>query len=617
MSNIEDIKSKRASIHSKYFFAAVLLVLTLGRTWGLLDEFLLGRFLLLSCIVLIAYLFFFPIKVSFRINLLDLAFVLYLLMAYSSLMWAHLPSAGYLTVQTVLLSFAYYMGFRLLFRQLSLGFVLNGLALLSAVTVCIAGFQLARLGWTTGINNDNIYVVTGMSAHKNLLASFLFILLGFNMFSAVAHPGKKWLYALIGIQILVIFLLRSRAALLAVFMGGFIVLLYQILTKEWNKKRFLRRYLPIAGVSILLALVLFFGLGGSTQTLKSLSPSEYRKSSSGAERLFVWYKTRQLIKDRWLSGYGAGNWKIVFPSKSIGGAYRLQSLDVTMTRAHNDYLEIWAELGITGLLAYLSIFMIALAGIFYAFLKSTPSIRTRLVVLVSVLIGYMIIAYFDFPKERIEHQVLWTLLLAYVVDTASFFFQRRGVSWQLSPQVLKYLIGLIMVLLVLNLPLSYFQMKGEYHCRKALEAQAAGVWPIVESEAKIAYSPWYQINPATASVKWIEGLAQFHLAHFEQALTSFDIACHQTPYHVRTLNDYAGCLVQLKKYNEAVPLYLRALFVNPKFEEGMFNIAYVYAQLNQFDEAISWLNKTTSDPKKKTDYMKEIDNLKVQYNHKN
>ena len=38
MSNIEDIKSKRASIHSKYFFAAVLLVLTLGLTWGLLDE---------------------------------------------------------------------------------------------------------------------------------------------------------------------------------------------------------------------------------------------------------------------------------------------------------------------------------------------------------------------------------------------------------------------------------------------------------------------------------------------------------------------------------------------------------------------------------------------------
>lgn len=65
------------------------------------------------------------------------------------------------------------------------------------------------------------------------------------------------------------------------------------------------------------------------------------------------------------------------------------------------------------------------------------------------------------------------------------------------------------------------------------------------------------------------------------------------------------------------PFILRALFVNPKFEEGMFNIAYVYAQLNQFDEAISWLNKITSDPKKKTDYMKEIDNLKVQYNHKN
>ncbi|MBL0113432.1 MAG: O-antigen ligase family protein [Saprospiraceae bacterium] len=53
--------------------------------------------------------------------------------------------------------------------------------------------------------------------------------------------------------------------------------------------------------------------------------------------------------DKWITGYGAGGWKLVFPSKSIEGSYRLQSQNIMFTRAHNDFLEIWAELGITGI----------------------------------------------------------------------------------------------------------------------------------------------------------------------------------------------------------------------------------------------------------------------------
>ena len=77
MSNIEDIKSKRASIHSKYFFAAVLLVLTLGRTWGLLDEYLAGRFLLISLLSLAAMIFVVRQK-QYTFQLMDLVFLCYL-----------------------------------------------------------------------------------------------------------------------------------------------------------------------------------------------------------------------------------------------------------------------------------------------------------------------------------------------------------------------------------------------------------------------------------------------------------------------------------------------------------------------------------------------------------
>ena len=137
-----------------------------------------------------------------------------------------------------------------------------------------------------------------------------------------------------------------------------------------------------------------------------------------------------------------------------------------------------------------------------------------------------------------------------------------------------------------------------------------------ESSAALARIALH-INPAASSIKWLEGLGQYHQGNFEQASNTLAIALDQAPYHFRTLNDYAGCLVQLKKYHEAVPLYLKALFINPKFEEGMFNLAYAYAQLHQFEESLKWVNMTSGDAKKKADFISEIDKMKNEPKGKN
>jgi O-antigen ligase len=615
MSNIKDLNPTTASlkIKSKFFFVAVLFVLGLGRTWGLMDEYLLGRFLMLSIILIGAYLFVVPHRDGIRINGLDLAFMAYLMISYASLCWAHIVSAGLLTVQTTFLSLAFYFGFRLLKKDTISGFVLNGLKWLTVLTLAIFFVQLIRLGATKGINNDNIYEVTGMSAHKNLLASFLFLLFGFNAYQACSSKSNKWLFVLMGIQLLAIFLLRSRATLLAFLISGSIMLGYTILPKILHQSIPWRRLIPIVLGGMVLSLILFFSLGGTKQNLISLSPTEYRKSASGTERLFVWYKTRLLIKDKWLSGYGAGNWKIIFPSKSIGGAYRLQSQDVTMTRAHNDYLEIWAELGIFGLIAYLAIFIISIFGITYAFFRSDHETKTNLVVLAGVMIGYMIIAYFDFPKERMEHQVLFSLLIAYVVATIDGHNLRPDVSWLLSPRITKYIVAAMIAFLLFNVYLSYHQMKGEYHTRKALVAQARAIWPLVESESRMAYSPFYQINPSASSMKWLEGLGQYHQGNFELALKSLSTACHHTPYHFRTLNDYASCLVQLKRYDEAINVYKKVLFINPRLDDAMFNISYAYAQVKDYDQAMYWVRNTKTLPEKKESFIQEIEKLKLNH----
>ncbi|MBK8511801.1 MAG: O-antigen ligase family protein [Saprospiraceae bacterium] len=172
------------------------------------------------------------------------------------------------------------------------------------------------------------------------------------------------------------------------------------------------------------------------------------ESSSGAERRFVWYKTRELIKDKWITGYGAGSWKLVFPSKSIEGSYRLQSQNIMFTRAHNDFLEIWAETGILGILNYIGLFLIVLLHLYHSFKSEESQRRILTLVLMLLLGGYIIIAFFDFPKERVEHTVLLSLLFA--MATKNQVTPLQQYSYLSKGKKFKLFYGLMIFILIAN-----------------------------------------------------------------------------------------------------------------------------------------------------------------------
>ena len=608
MSNIK-VKSSPLANSVKILFGLIFLVMGLGRTPGLLDEYHLGRFLAFSLVGLWAYLFVFPRYQNLKIHLLDLFFLAYLLISYLSLTWAFLPSAGLVTTQSILLAFAFYIGFRLLSEEITDQFLFSGVAILSLVTVSIGLWQLLKVGLSDGLQGDNIYNVIGMSGHKNLLASFLFLLLGINLYGVVAQKNSNWVYVIMFLQIIVIFLLRSRGVLIALTLLGLLSGIGMATANTNIKKVLYKAILPLLIGGILMGSIAFFSLGGTTEDLKQFNPTQYFKSASGTERVFVWYKTSLVIADQWVTGYGAGNWKIVFPSKGVGGGYRLQSLNVIFSRAHNDFLEVFTELGIFGIIAYLAIFLIPLFALIKQFRSPLESKKAELLTLFGILLGYMIIAFFDFPKERFEHQILLSFILALIIWRTN---SSNGFGFKIdqTAKVQKSILIILPLLLILNLPLSYFQMKGENHVSKSLAAQSSNQWPIMAKESGLAYSPLFQISPMASSPKWLEGLGFFHQNMFDKAEASLAIAYKHTPYHFQTINDYASCLVKLQKYDQAIEVFKRALFINPKFEDAMFNLSYVYAQKGEFDTAIDWANKTKEDAVKKAGFLSEISKMR-------
>ena len=129
----------------------------------------------------------------------------------------------------------------------------------------------------------------------------------------------------------------------------------------------------------------------------------------------------------------------------------------------------------------------------------------------------MVIAFFDFPKERMEHQVLLALVLALSMGHVPPFFQSFKVSWSLSARSSSGLMKTLAVLLGCSLMIAFFQIKGEYHNRIAMGAQMTNQWQKVEQETKKAYSSFYQINPIATAVKGLEGLALYQQGKFAEA----------------------------------------------------------------------------------------------------
>ncbi|MFV0502186.1 MAG: O-antigen ligase family protein [Bacteroidales bacterium] len=137
-------------------------------------------------------------------------------------------------------------------------------------------------------------------------------------------------------------------------------------------------------------------------------------------RLIIWKNTIEIIKSKPILGYGVGNHKVAIMKVEA----KKKPNFVVSDHAHNDYLEMFSELGIFGLLSYLFLFLSS--GILFLKTQIKKRIRTnsRFISLTGFLgmVTYMNDAMFNFPLERADMQLYLSLslsliLIAYLRET--------------------------------------------------------------------------------------------------------------------------------------------------------------------------------------------------------
>ncbi|SCY73491.1 O-antigen ligase family protein [Flavobacterium caeni] len=562
------------------------------------DKVLLPRQLWLSGFaLLLVFLLWKPAGDRFKLHTGHLVLLAFLMLAgcvtllNTTVMaegWYMLSKWGLFTAFLLLMGVALQTG-KMTARQLSRGALVFGCAALLTALVDMADKTLRGehlLHW--------VYTISGGFGNKNLLSSILFLC--FPFFCMGLHEGRniKWISAAaLTLSVLLLIILRTRVVLVA-------TLVYAGMAAFFYLKHHYKKGIKLVVGSTLVGIV---GLG-----LAFFAPSaEAQKYVSRlfdtrtlGERQLFWRQSVEMFFEHPL-GVGLGNWQVYFPKYGLDqfGSFEIVNGTATLQRPHNDFLWILCETGVLGFAAYVVLFGIALCHAFRSVQSAADdSQRWFSVYVFAGLVGFVLVSFFDFPIERIEHLVLLAILLTLVMY--------RNTDGQPSPQQRTIPVRVVLYFAVIagvfSLVVAGQRLVSEKHMFKVYAAQANGDTKEVLYGVRHAEGLFYTIDIKSIPLAWYQGVAEFSTQQFAESQKRFEQAYRLTPYNIHVLNNLASNYEVNGKRKEAMVFYRKALHISPYFEEARLNLAAVYFNDKQYEKAFQTIDSCstqTRDPKYK------------------
>jgi hypothetical protein len=379
--------------------------------------------------------------------------------------------------------------------------------------------------------SGNASTCLGTMGIRNTWASAQFLLLPFCVYSIKKWPAIGIISSIvITISLLLLF---NRASILALAVSSLVAAFY--LKKSW-------RYFILAGL-IVVAVVCI------------LNP-KFLDSQSLQNRFATWKATNELVRENPFFGIGINNWALEIPRYAHLMLESNLNNELIYQRPHNDFLWVLSEAGIFGFICYAGIFVF---GLFYA-------IKTRNVLALAGIAGYLVIASLSFPKERAFHSMLLVAYLAFAVRDCRYVRIRLPVR--------------IALFAILGLAIAEFGLchNSEIHIRKMAMAHDMKNWPEVLAESK-KISPVRTMDLFTRPVSWYTAQAHYGLGDNKQTILDNFRAFKHSPNNIFVLHRMGEMFEGLGDLKAADVFYTRALNIQPEFEFAKRNLENLRGRL--------------------------------------
>jgi O-antigen ligase len=578
-----------------------------------LDPTLTPRFVCLS-VTLLAAMFFVirnAQKIKAEWNMITVPYFLFTAFCVISICWAHTKSEAIFESSKVVLGLIVF-SISLFCLDKEIDLFKDLLFKISIAMVFIgAGVAVYQFSKTNGYSKEMLYNITSINGHKNLYSSFLFLNLFF-LIRSLKHFKGLWKIvacSAIVISTLVIVFMQTKAVWLGLgTAAGVGVLIFITSWIKW-KPNF---YLSLIGWILLTNLFFIYGAPkiiergiGHNTALRTDTTAKQKKAELDNERLMLWKKTYEMIKKHPVYGVGMGNWQIYFPDATLEGMWRAEDLNFTFQRPHNDLLWILSETGWLGF----NIFLVFIFTVLMCLLRAIRSavsdwrLQFELITLPAFIFGFMVIAFFDFPKERIEHIIWFNILLAFAYKAIREHSELRSFgSVSFSGSFLVFPAGLVVILVWIGV----MRFKGEYHTRKMYDSRAMNNDRRAIEEGNMALNYVYRLDPTSLPVRWYTANSYANLKELEKAEQEFEEAVKDNPYNRNVLNDLGSAYSVNGKDPLAKPFYREAIRISPRFDDPKLNLASIYAREQNWPEVDTLLKQTCHESERKSQLEKMV-----------
>uniref|UniRef100_UPI004049A357 O-antigen ligase family protein n=1 Tax=Flavobacterium sp. TaxID=239 RepID=UPI004049A357 len=287
------------------------------------------------------------LKINFTTTLLPITLIVFLLTIIVSLIQATVISEGFFVLSRIALTFLFFSLTTLLLigNKLSVTSILKGVLLFAALSSLIASFQI--------LSYNELSEISATMANKNLLSSALFLCIPFLMISKFDLKSLNLArYFTLGLILIIIFYLQTRAVIIPLIIGGALLLIYTIF---YQFKKGKTKTAVIALTTLTFLTLSFVVVIQDKNTITT-----FTNSNTLQTRVKLWDNTKSIIGDNLFFGIGAGNWKVEFANYGIGDLPpRAREGKMIYQRPHNDFLWFFSEFGVFGFIAYCGIFLIS------------------------------------------------------------------------------------------------------------------------------------------------------------------------------------------------------------------------------------------------------------------
>jgi len=342
-------------------------------------------------------------------------------------------------------------------------------------------------------------------------------------------------------------------------------------------------------------------LNKSAITVKERAMSTFdEKDPSINTRLLIWGTTLDMIKDGPILGSGIGTFKINYLN------YQAEFLQDNpdyikywghAREVHNEYLQMWAELGIIGLGIFLSILFI-FYNIIRKYLKKENNKKKKIIVfgLLLGIICFLIHSLFTFPLHvPALGSAFFVILGLTVVYIKDFHFSEFGILKNKNNNIMKLqsprlnILFTILIILVMILAIDSFVLKpylAEVYAYKGRENLALNKYDNAISNFEYAS----KLDPYNGRILLNLGATYYNLGFFNEAEKTLKHS--QKYYNDRNIYRNLGlCYIQLERFQEAKEELKHAIYLDPKFTKAYFDLAHLYAKQEEYDKAIVEWNK--------------------------